>query len=193
MKKLFLIIFFLFFLNFVYVFVLISGSCDEDQIDINSASLDELDKLYGIGPAKSQAIVDARPYENIDELTNAYGIGPATLEAIKSQGLACVNNDEAETENSESDNDNEEAETENSDDDENKELEFAPVSYEEENTKENKIEQKNEVIKLNPKTIKTEENVYEEDNKKLKNYALYLFFAFSLVIVILIILKKNSI
>ena len=69
---------------------LISAACEENQIDINTASLDELDEIYGVGKVKAQAIIDARPYKTVDDLTNAYGIGEKTLKNIKSQGIVCV-------------------------------------------------------------------------------------------------------
>lgn len=62
-----------------------------EQIDINSATLSQLDELTGIGPAYAQRIIDGRPYSSIDDLDRIKGIGPATLQKIKTQGWACVN------------------------------------------------------------------------------------------------------
>lgn len=71
--------------------------CTSGQIDINSASLEDLDKLSGIGPVKAQAIIDTRPFSSVDKLDNVSGIGEVTLEKIKTQGLACVNGEEEES------------------------------------------------------------------------------------------------
>jgi len=70
---------------------LISSIFAEEVIDINTASLQQLDILAGIGPVYAQRIVDGRPYSSVDDLDRVKGIGLATIQKIKEQGLACVN------------------------------------------------------------------------------------------------------
>ncbi|MSU77246.1 MAG: hypothetical protein EXS16_04020 [Gemmataceae bacterium] len=62
------------------------GKQPAEQIDINSASQADLQKLPGIGPKLSQRILDERAkaaFKNVDELRRVSGIGPKTLEKIK--------------------------------------------------------------------------------------------------------------
>ncbi len=61
-------------------------------IDINSASLSELDQITSVGPAIAQRIIDARPFTSVDDLLRVNGIGEKTLQKIKDQGLAYVQN-----------------------------------------------------------------------------------------------------
>ena len=56
-------------------------------IDLNSASMDELKELPGIGDVKDRAIVDHRelngPFTDIQQAMDVTGIGPATFDGMK--------------------------------------------------------------------------------------------------------------
>ena len=64
-----------------------NGWASENKIDINTAGVEQLSNLQGIGPAIAQRIIDYREangnFMSIDEITNVRGIGAILFEKIK--------------------------------------------------------------------------------------------------------------
>lgn len=153
----------------------ISALCGEGQIDINSASAEELDKIIWVGNATAEKIIANRPFNSIDELTKVSGIGDIKLADIKSQGLACVDKDEIHEDEEENFQNTEETIT---------------VKTTGNVVKQEQVysprETELETINLNPKAIKSEENS-EVSGKR--NYAVYGLLAFGVLLGLLFLIK----
>ena len=149
-----------------------------------TSSLEELDKLSGIGPVKAQAIIDTRPFDSVDDLISVSGIGEVTLNNIKSQGLACVDSETEDDEEFVEDNKNNKDINETQQDLDN----TYALEIKDEIQKNSPKEIELITIGLNPKDIKSENN-----SENLKgNYAIYGFIAFSILIIVLLIFRKNK-
>lgn len=59
------------------------GGGESSHININIASLSELDTLSGVGPVTGQKIIDNRPYNDIQELLSKKVLGNSVFEKIK--------------------------------------------------------------------------------------------------------------
>jgi len=67
--------------------------CQENQLNINRASADELRALAGIGSVISQRIVQERqngPFYSLSDLMRVQGIGEKTVRDIEEQAVACA-------------------------------------------------------------------------------------------------------
>jgi competence ComEA-like helix-hairpin-helix protein len=60
------------------------------DVEINSASLERLTLIVGVGPSLAERIIQNRPYCTLDDLLKVPGIGAVTLQRIKDQRLAYV-------------------------------------------------------------------------------------------------------
>lgn len=63
----------------------LGSSNNQVSININSASMSQLESLSGIGPKTAQKIIDGRPYQSVDDLLSQKIVGAKTFEKIKNE------------------------------------------------------------------------------------------------------------
>ena len=173
----------LLFLILLFSIVGVLAECSDSQIDINSASLEELESITWVGPVTAQKIIDGRPFSSVDDLDRVKGIGVTKLGDIKDEGLACVS-DGSETEV--------DAEVK-----EDVGVEEGVVAIDEKivtEEKENKtglsIEKVDEPILLNGNVVGERELVYESKNTKISSYLPYAFSLFLIFIIVVLLINK---
>lgn len=183
-------------LLFLFSITFCIATCESNQININTASLTELDKLVGIGPAYAQDIINARPYTSVDDLDKAKNIGPSRLEKIKTQGLACVGSEPISYEKSESTSSQAEESEEITPLKSEKQELTSKVIQETEEPEEiiSYSEEQNEsIINLNYNTNSVKEKVvYESRNEIIRKYAIYAFVIFLIVAITFLLLNRNG-
>jgi len=59
------------------------GIRPDGPVNVNTASLDELDSLPGVGPVMAHRIVEGRPYAKLEDLNEVTGVGSKTLEKLE--------------------------------------------------------------------------------------------------------------
>jgi competence protein ComEA len=74
-------------LLFVIAFVLAPLAVAEPLVDINTADIEALEAVKGLGPTKAQAILDYRTkygsFKSVDDLANVPGIKDKTVEQLR--------------------------------------------------------------------------------------------------------------
>jgi competence ComEA-like helix-hairpin-helix protein len=177
----------------IFLFTYISASCESGQIDINSASTEELEKITQIGPSRAQQIISLRPFNSVDDLARVSGIGNGTrLNQIKTEGLACVEDEKSEkidiVEETSSEEDNiikEETLKENSDLTNNEKSSITKSSSQE-SPKEVKT------IILTPLTTKDIKSKSDKERLNKDKLAIYGLIVFCLLLAFLFIIKKEK-
>ncbi|WP_334328841.1 helix-hairpin-helix domain-containing protein [Companilactobacillus sp. HBUAS59699] len=66
-----------------------NSGAEDKQVNINTAQVEDFQKVTGIGPKKAEKIIDYRNqngnFNNLEDLTKVSGIGDKTLESLRDQ------------------------------------------------------------------------------------------------------------
>lgn len=171
-------------LTIIILLAHVSASCNETQIDINSATSEELQGITQIGPSRAQQIISLRPFSSVEDLARVSGIGDGKrLDEIKSEGLACVGEEKKIVVNEE--------ET-NSEDEIISKVVYAKI----ESTLDESLKEITPIILssnlTNSKDIKSVENKENLLNLPKSTYAFYGIIAFCVVFGLVFLLKKRK-
>jgi competence ComEA-like helix-hairpin-helix protein len=172
----------------------VNAECSNSQININTASLSDLDKITYVGSATAQNIINKRPFLSLDDLLNVSGIGDVKLNAIKSQGLACVSNKTNEDKQDNLTIETEEIKNKSEENNEKivkKQDKLVENNLQKEYSEENKLENSNteSIIKLNSDENFVQE-IYSSRNEKIKENLLLGFCIFLILIIILLLIRR---
>jgi len=63
----------------------VAGTAVTRKINVNTASATELDKLWGVGPATAEKIINGRPYSSVEELKTKKILKSNVYERIKDE------------------------------------------------------------------------------------------------------------
>ena len=86
MKKTFIVI--LLILTLCASLFLFLHSRDSPKININTASVEAIESLPGIGEVLAERIILGRPFDDLYQLDKVRGIGPKTIEKILDKAVA---------------------------------------------------------------------------------------------------------
>ena len=70
-------------LNQVFHFGVFATVTEDNPLDLNTVTAEELQQLKGIGPVLAERITEGRPYKRVEELMEVHGIGRTVLDRIK--------------------------------------------------------------------------------------------------------------
>lgn len=65
------------------VFIIFRGDPSKQPVDVNTATIEQLSTLPGVGPEIAKKIVKGKPYAKAEDLLKVPGIGEKTLEKMR--------------------------------------------------------------------------------------------------------------